>query len=73
MRIVGVKFRNKGRIYHYFTDLPLEIGTSYDIVADGTQTYNSFVTVIEDNVCAADAYPNLRVITSAEESNYEER
>lgn len=68
MRIVGVKFRNVGnvgKVYHYFTKVPMRKGWTYNIIADGVQSYTSPVTVVDDNVCAADAYPDLRTITKA--------
>ena len=65
MRIVGVKFRNVGKIYHYFTKIPMRKGWTYNIIADGVQSYTSPVTVVDDNVCAADSYPELRTITKA--------
>ncbi len=66
MRIVGVKFRNVGKIYHYFTKVPMRKGWTYRIIADEVQSYSSPVTVVDDNVCAADAYSELRTITKAE-------
>lgn len=65
MRIVGVKFGGVGRIYHYFTKVPLRKGWTYKIIADEKQDYNTPVVVIDDNVCASEAYPTLRTITKA--------
>ena len=65
MRIVGVKFKNVGKVYHYFTKVPMRKGWTYKIIADGIQGYNAPVTVVDDNVCAAEAYSELRTITEA--------
>lgn len=65
MRIVGVKFKNVGKVYHYFTKIPMRKGWTYEIIVDGVQSYNAPVTVVDDNVCAAEAYSALRTITKA--------
>lgn len=65
MRIVGVKFRNVGKVYHYFTKVSMRKGWTYNIIADGVQSYTSPVTVVDDNVCATDSYSELRTITKA--------
>lgn len=46
MKIVYVKFNGVGKEYTYVTDLNLEVGKSYDIVADGITKYKSPVTVV---------------------------
>lgn len=46
MKIVTVKFNGVGKEYTYITNLNLEVGKSYDIVADGITTYRSPVTVV---------------------------
>lgn len=63
MKIVTVKFNGVGKEYTYVTDLNLEVGKSYDIVADKVTTYNSPVTVVKINKYN---YPNSwRKITKA--------
>ena len=49
MKIVTVKFNGVGKEYTYITDLNLEVGKSYSIVADKVTTYNSPVTVVKIN------------------------
>jgi hypothetical protein len=49
MKLVTVKFNGIGKEYTYVTSLNLEVGKSYNIVADGTTTYNSPVTVVKIN------------------------
>lgn len=46
MKVVTVKFNGVGKEYTYVTNLNLEVGKSYNIVADGVTTYNSPVTVV---------------------------
>jgi hypothetical protein len=49
MKVVTVKFNGVGKEYTYVTNLNLEVGKSYNIVADDTTTYNSPVTVVKIN------------------------
>lgn len=46
MKVVTVKFNGVGKEYNYVTSLNLEVGKSYNIVADDITTYKSPVTVV---------------------------
>ena len=46
MKVVSVKFNGVGKEYTYVTNLNLEVGKSYKVVADDITTYNSPVTVV---------------------------
>ncbi len=72
MKIVSVKFSNYGKNYAYFTDKNLMVGATYEIVADGTTTYNNPVIVTG----YLDSVPKgiqLRTITSAKLLNAPKR
>lgn len=62
-KIIVVKFDNYYKEYTFFTDLDVEEGCKYDIVASDGKTYSNPVTIIK--VDYADASETYRTITEA--------
>ena len=60
--IVRVKFNENGKLYSYNTNVKLLIGGTYDITADGEQTYSSHVKVYQID---GGTDKRLRTITNA--------
>lgn len=63
--IVCVKFNDCGKDYWYFTNLNLQAGSKYEIVADKRTQYNTPVTVTGIFSGNIDPNANYRTITSA--------
>lgn len=65
MKIVSVKFKGYNKEYAFFINKELIIGATYEITADGTNTYESPATVIKMLSHPPKGIP-LRTITSFE-------
>lgn len=65
-KIYSVKFVNYYKTYFYYSNVPLTVGATYEIVADGKKKYETPVIVLDDKVDPKTIYTgNIRTITSA--------